>query len=342
MNGIVTTDYAATGALLDGASGSAASVMCSGTLIGCGNLLTAGHCVDGGLDPAEYTVFFQHAGFFSVTGIARHPSYQFPTGDVAVLTLGAPVTGIRPVGIQSDGPPAFGSAGTIVGFGRTGPGNEFGLKRRGSVTTNACGEGVGDATSVCWTFTSPLGTPGSNSNTCNADSGGPLFVDAGTGPRIAGVTSGGMTSNCLTTDHSYDANVFAYHEWIAEHVGAELGAAACGDVVQVGDLAATTAAFEGTVGPTVHEARHMVIVPAGRSELRVTMNAVDDGIADFDLYVKRGSPPTPADYDCAQNGIGQFGSCIFAAPEAGAWYVLVDRYAGGGGSQVTATSIGVD
>jgi hypothetical protein len=72
------------------------------------------------------------------------------------------------------------------------------------------------------------------------------------------------------------------------------------------------------------------------------MNAVDDGSSDFDLYVKRGSPPTNADYDCAQNGLGQFGSCTFAAPEAGAWYVLVDRYAGGGGYQVTATSIGVD
>ena len=342
VNGVVTTDYAATGALLDGGTGSAASVTCSGTLIGCAKFLTAGHCVDGGLDPARYTVFFQHAGFFGVTGIARHPSYEFPIGDVAVLTLGAPVTGIRPIHLQADGPPPFGSAGTIVGFGRTGPGNEFGLKRRGSVTTNACGDGVSDATSVCWTFTSPLGTPGSNSNTCNADSGGPLFVDAGGESRIAGVTSGGVTSNCLSTDHSYDANVFAYHAWISEQAGADLGAAACGDVVQVGDAGATTTAFEGALGPSAHEARHVVIVPAGRSELRITMNANDDGVADFDLYVKRGSPPTTADYDCAQNGIGQFASCTFAAPGAGAWYVLVDRYAGGGGYQVTATIIGVD
>jgi V8-like Glu-specific endopeptidase len=61
VNGVVTTDYAATGALLDGANGSAASVTCTGTLIGCGKFLTAGHCVDGSFDPAEYTVFFQHA-----------------------------------------------------------------------------------------------------------------------------------------------------------------------------------------------------------------------------------------------------------------------------------------
>jgi len=229
VNGVVTTDYAATGALLDGGTGSAASVTCSGTLIGCAKFLTAGHCVDGGLDPARYTVFFQHAGFFGVTGIARHPSYEFPIGDVAVLTLGAPVTGIRPIHLQADGPPPFGSAGTIVGFGRTGPGNEFGLKRRGSVTTNACGDGdgVSDATSVCWTFTSPLGTPGSNSNTCNADSGGPLLVtrSGSTARVLGGVTSGGSRATCLSGDHSYDVDVHAFASWIKSQAGTDLGGA---------------------------------------------------------------------------------------------------------------------
>ena len=70
---VATTDYPASGALLDGANGAAAAVLCSGTLIGCGKFLTAGHCVDGSLDPADYTVFFQHAGFFAVASIARHP-----------------------------------------------------------------------------------------------------------------------------------------------------------------------------------------------------------------------------------------------------------------------------
>ena len=342
VNGAVTSDYPATGALLDGPNGSAAAVLCSGTLIGCGKFLTAGHCVDGSLDPADYTVFLQHAGFFAVTSIVRHPTYDFPVGDVAVLTLGTPVTGIRPVRIATAGAPPFGSAATIVGFGRTGPGNDFGLKRRGSVTTDGCANGVSDTTSVCWTFAAPLGALGSNSNTCNADSGGPLLVDLGDGPTIAGVTSGGTTSTCLATDHSYDANVFAYHQWIAKETGPDLGDTACGTVSPVGEAGATISAFEGTLGASARDGRHAFTVPAGRSELRVTMNGLDDGVADFDLYVKRGSPPTSAEYDCAQNGIGQFAACTFTTPGAGPWYVLVDRYTGNGAYQVTATSFGVD
>jgi hypothetical protein len=342
VNGVPTTDYPATGALLDGPNGAAAPVLCSGTLIGCGKFLTAGHCVDGSLNPADYTVFLQHAGFFTVEAVARHPTYDFPVGDVAVLTLGVPVTGIHPVRLETASAPAFGTAATIVGFGRTGPGADFGIKRRGSVTMDACANGVSDTTSVCWTFAAPLGAPGGNANTCNADSGGPLFVDRGGALTIAGVTSGGTTATCLTTDHSYDANVFAYHQWIASQAGTDLGDTACGTVSRVGDAGATTSAFEGTLGGNTREARHSFAVPAGRSELRVTMNGLDDGAADFDLYVKRGSPPTTGDYDCAQNGIGQFASCLFTAPAAGPWYVLVDRYAGNGAYQVTATSFGVD
>jgi hypothetical protein len=342
VNGVVTTDYAATGALLDGSNAEAAQVLCSGTLIGCRKFLTAGHCVDGSLNPADYTVFLQHAGFFTVRTIARHPTYDFPVGDVAVLTLGQPVTGIRPLRIETTAAPAFGTAATIVGFGRTGPGDEYGLKRRGSVTTDACANGISDTTSVCWTFDGPLGAPGGNSNTCNADSGGPLLVDLGAGPTIAGVTSGGTTSTCLTTDHSYDANVFAYHQWIAQQAGSDLGDAACGPLAPVGEAGATVSAFEGTLGAGVHEGRHALTVPPGRSQLRITMNGLDDGTADFDLYVKRGSPPTSGDYDCKQNGVGQFASCAFTAPVAGPWYILVERYDGGGAYQVTATSFGID
>ena len=342
VNGVVTAEYPAAGALLDGANGSAAPVLCSGTLIGCGKFLTAGHCVDGSLDPTDYTVFFQHAGFFSVASIARHPTYDFPVGDVAVLTLGRSVTGINPARIETQGTPAFGTPATIVGFGRTGPNEEFGLKRRGNVTTGPCANGVSDATSVCWTFATPLGAPGSNSNTCNADSGGPMFVDAGSISTIVGVTSGGTTSTCLGTDHSYDANVFAYYQWIANQARPDLTDTACGVESPVGEAGTTTSSFEGALGPNAREGRHVFVVPPGRSELRVTMNAIDDGNADFDLYVKRGAPPTNADYDCAQNGVGQFASCTLSSPGAGPWYVLIDRYSGGGPYQVTATSLGVD
>ncbi len=68
---------------------------------------------------------------------------------------------------------------------------------------------ISDTTSVCWTFT------GAGGNTCNADSGGPLFVGSGSAPSIAGVTSGGSSNSCLPTDDSFDANIAHYASYIA-------------------------------------------------------------------------------------------------------------------------------
>src|SRR5262245_39748855 len=101
VNGLYTSQYPSTGALLDSSDFSNASLLCSGTLIGCETFLPAGHCVDGNLNPAAYSVFLQHAGFFHVTSVVRHPSYSFPVGDVAVLKLATPVTGIAPTAIAT-------------------------------------------------------------------------------------------------------------------------------------------------------------------------------------------------------------------------------------------------
>jgi hypothetical protein len=68
------------------------------------------------------------------------------------------------------------------------------------------------------------------------------------------------------------------------------------------------------------------------------MNAHDDGIANFDLFVKRGSAPTTTSYDCARRGSGQFGACEFPSPAAGTWHVLVQRVSGTGSYQVTASA----
>jgi hypothetical protein len=86
------------------------------------------------------------------------------------------------------------------------------------------------------------------------------------------------------------------------------------------------------------DGRRSFSVAAGTDVLRVALNADDDGVANFDLYVKEGSPPTTADFDCARTGSTQFHSCEFSAPAAGTWHVLVDRVSGSGVFQVTATS----
>jgi hypothetical protein len=338
VNGVATADHPAVGALLTPGNPNSAFLVCSGTLIGCRTFLTAGHCVEGALDPSSYVVFLQHAGFVGVSDIAVHPSYDFPVGDVAVLTLATPVTGIRPVAIDTVGGQGAGTSGTIVGFGRTGGSSQdYGLKRKGLVSLASCGGGVSDTTSICWSFTTPVGPPGEDSNTCNGDSGGPLFTDPGSGPVTAGITSGGASATCLATDDSYDARVATYAAFINAVGGSDVGATSCSSLPQVDGPDTSVAAFAGALGGALPQATHTVTVPAGVDLLRVTMNAIDDG-SDFDLYVRAGSPPSTTTYDCAANGSGQFAACEFTNPTPGTWHLLVQRFSGSGGYQATATT----
>jgi hypothetical protein len=343
VNGLVTAQYPTVGALLDNGNFDLGSLYCSGTLIGCSTFLTAGHCVEGDLDPQHYAVFLQHAGFFSVAAVALHPSFGFPIGDVAVLTLATPVTGIAPTPIDTTGVPAFGSPGIIAGFGRTGGSNiDYGLKRVGAVTTVSCTTGISNTTSVCWDFLAPLGPAGTDSSTCNGDSGGPLFVDFGAGDTVAGVTSGGNQADCLPDDLSFDANVFFYRAFIQGVGGADLANTSCGTIPQVGAADTSVNAFAGQVSSAAPEGRHSVTVGSGVNRVRVAMNALDNGIADFDLYVKHGSPPTTADYDCRRIGANQYAFCEFTGAVTGSWHVLVSRFAGSGEYQATVTTFGLD
>jgi hypothetical protein len=351
VNGLYTSEYPTVGALLKGADGDSAGAWCTGTMIGCSTFLTAAHCVCDGVgtecqpgapgapDPAGYFVFLQHAGLFAVDRIAVRTDFDFPTGDVAVVTLAAPVTGIRPTPLQLSGSPAFGTAGTIVGFGRSGDGNgDYLLKRAGAVDTANC-EPNSNTTLVCWNYEDPVGPPGADANTCNGDSGGPLFVAGACGAVIAGITSGGNSDECTPLDRSYDANVYTYRSYIQAAGGSDLGNVSCGGMPQVGEAGTVVEGVTDSLSASDTDDVHGFTLPAGLQEARFSMNGVDEGGADFDLYVKAGAPPTTSNYDCRAIGSGQTGYCAFAAPAAGDWYVLVRRAGGAGVYQATVTTI---
>lgn len=349
-NGVYTSDFPSVGVLLTGSAVNNAQLTCSGTLIGCHTFLTAAHCVCDSNGPAcqpgqpfqpnagKFFVFLQHAGFFAVSNIAVRSDFAFPAGDVAVLTLAAPVTGVRPSPIETSAVPAAGTAATLVGYGREGSGlYEYGLKRRGDVALSPCTHGVSDATSVCWTYTNPLGAPGTDSDTCNGDSGGPLFVDRGCGPVVAGITSGGSSSECIPTDDSYDANVFHYHDYIQATGGADVGAPSCGAMPQAGEAGTVVSGADGALDASTTDATFVVPVAAGAAALRVGLNSTSNG--DFDLYVRFGAPPVGSTFDCKDDRTSPFGFCELSSPAAGDWYVTVHRYAGSGAFQMTATTV---
>jgi len=351
VNGLYTSEYPTTGALLKGVDGDSAGAHCSGTMIGCSTFLTAAHCVCDGIgtdcqagdpgepNPGEYFVFLQHAGVFAVDSISVHTAYDFPTADVAVVKLSVPVAGIRPTPLQLSGSPAFGTAGTIVGFGRSGDGNDdYLLKRVGNVQTADCAPDS-NTSLVCWSYDDPVGPPGTDSNTCNGDSGGPLFLSGPCGTVIAGITSGGTSDECTPLDSSYEANVYTYRAFIQAEGGADLSNVACGAMPQIGEAGTTIEGLDDSLSAADPDDVHGFTLQAGLQEARFSMNGVDEGGADFDLYVKAGAPPTTSDYDCRADGSGQTGFCGFSSPAAGDWYAMVRRVAGSGKYQVTVTTI---
>jgi hypothetical protein len=334
-NGQLSEDYPSVGQLLTDQG------TCSGTLVGCQTFLTAAHClcedpITGGiltgkqcnarpdlLDPTGKRVFLQHGGLFAVASIAIHPRFQFRIrSDLAVLTLARPVTGVGTSRLNLVEKPALRSPATIVGFGLDGNGGLSGIKRVGSVTTSSC-IGVNNATHVCFTFDNPLGPPGSNSDTCAGDSGGPLFVNFGTSEVVAGVTSGGDGQGCHPVDHSFDADVFLDRVWLQSQGGVDLDRGFCGDLTPAGGTGAVLLGQAGRLDPTTPQEGFTFAVPTGTERLRLALNT-ETG-AHLSFYAREGGRPSPEHADCQGGTADGPAFCEILVPAPGPWHVLVRR-----------------
>lgn len=337
VNGVGTGAFPTAGALIYGAVAGSAGSHCTGTLIGPQTFLTAAHCVEGDLDEDMYHVYLQHGGIFEVSDIDMHCDFEFPHADLAIVKLKQRVNGITPTRINTR-VIANGSDADIVGYGRAGGFNhDYGIKRVGGVQTAACDPGR-PTSLLCWNFDDPVGSAGLDSNTCNADSGGPLYVqEVADGPlTLAGVTSGGTLGDCLAGDHSYDVDVRQFETWITDEANGDLGGDA-GSLAPWGSEKVRTLHAEVEFAATLRDRIYTLSVPANTKMLRVAMNGHDEGSRNFDLYVKEGSGVSITDNDCAQDGSGQYAFCEFQDPDEGTWSVLLNAANGNGVAQVSAT-----
>ncbi len=357
INGVRTTGYPSVGALMRGDSVETADLRCSGTLIGCSTFLTAAHCVcdllrpdqcdvgePGAPDPGRFWVFLPHGGIHEVAGFDIHPDFDFPLGgDLALVHLATPATGIVPTPINLSATVVPGAQGTIVGYGRSVGSDYFGLKREGRIQTARCASGVPNTTSVCWDYAEPIGPPGLDSDTCNGDSGGPLFVDFGCGRTVAGVTSGGYAEQkCVPPSHGFDTAVYQARDWISAHAGGDLGGNSCGALRPVGTPETVVETFEAEVRASAPDQLHEFTVAPGVEVLRVTVNSETyQNRAPMRVAVRAGAPPTATEFDCEHGGeASPYVACTFPNPTAGSWYV-VTAYGGTSQSvtyQVTATA----
>lgn len=328
---------------------------CTATLIGCRTVLTAAHCVCGDflggvtcaarpdlVGPEGKFVFFQHAGLFALSGLAVDPAYNRYTGasDVAILHLASPVTNIAPTPLNRTIHPPLGLTGEIVGFGSTRTNsNDDGIKRRGLVKTAACDPPAPGF--VCWDFRKPLGSPGSNSDTCFGDSGGPLFLSIGGRTVLAGVTSSGTNSECAPVDNSFDDDVLTDLAWIQSQGGADLSSTTCGSGPQIGGPGTAILGNDGALSHRQREEASTVEVPAGTAELRVALNSADGFDNANALYLRHGAPASPAASDCKSDESSGQQYCQIQSPAPGTWHILARHLYGTGGKiQVTVTLIG--
>jgi hypothetical protein len=182
----------------------------SGTVIANGRwVLTAAHVVDGA--PLSSISFQIGASTYTARRVFIHPSYTFPTADIALIELNAPVAGVTPAQIYT-GTSEIGKHGHSVGYGWTGTGtggfisNTYGTKRamRNVIDLIILPNGATNpnGTILLSDFDSPggannsLGSSGSSATPLDlegmlapGDSGGPVFIEEGGIWYIAGVHS---------------------------------------------------------------------------------------------------------------------------------------------------------
>jgi hypothetical protein len=353
VNGLNTQGFPTTGALLYSGGGvispANASVQCTGTLIGCETFLTAAHCVDDDTTANHYQVYLQNGGILDVASVTHHPGYNGYSGrDVAVLKLADPATGIDPTTLNTThdlDAMGVGLTGVIAGFGRTGGGSDYGVKRYGEVVTADCDtvetDGEGNDRLVCWDYDASVGAPGDDSNTCNGDSGGPLFMDFAGITEVVGVTSAGSATNCGPGDHSWDASVYYNRAWIGGQLGAD-STAACGGFPPVGDPGVETFHDSGTLSLANSDDSFTVTISGTPGLVRFTLNGTDNGSFNPNFFVKEGIGASAANFDCKADGATVFGACEFTNPQPGTWSIFVKRQSGSGEYQVTTTVFGGD
>lgn len=355
VNGSPTPDFpaAALVILYTSSSRSAVSGRCSGTLIGCHTVVTAGHCVcdesadnyesclaAGIVPPGRIEVFLPNAGVLPVAQVFLHPAYEFGVrGDLAVLVLQEAVDGVAPVPLN-DQPPALGSEALVIGYGTTRGGlravDDTGIKRFGTVVLDECPTDVPSATNLCWNFS------GAGSNTCGGDSGGGLYVSRAANYLLAGVVSGGSSFDCQAPDQSFATSVAAHRSWIAETAGPDLGRA-CSSRGLVHEPPNQVVSWQATLSAASPEAEWQVAVPEGAQELVVTFNGQTATSGpfmqlnnDFDLFV-RPTQSLPDVWACQDPNPNNWGSCRVTAPIPGPWTVRIRRVQGEGQIQATAT-----
>jgi hypothetical protein len=87
-------------------------------------------------------------------------------------------------------------------------------------------------------------------------------------------------------------------------------------------------------GAAGSEKIYRLLVPAGQAELKIQISG---GTGDADLYVKKGSPPTAAEYDYRPYQVGNEETVTVSNPAGADWFVMIRGYQAYSGLTLLAT-----
>ena len=195
------------------------------------------------------------------------------------------------------------SAVTVSSGTNAPPVANFGVVTNGLVAnfTDSSSDSDGSIASRSWNF--------GDSSTSTATNPSKTYAAAGTYTVTLTVTDNGGATNTKSS---------------AVTVTAPPG----GNVLQNG------VALTGQAGAANSQTFYTLAVPAGASGLSFVTSG---GTGDADLYVKFGSAPTTASYDCRSQGSTNAETCTIATAQAGTYHVMVLGYSAYSGLSITGS-----